>query len=59
MADKLLIAQTPREMRESLLDSLNEASKINRDMFSMADWKAESDLERVAMQEQYSSPAFL
>ena len=51
MADKLLMTRTPRDMRESFLDSLQEASKINREMFNIMDWKIEDSVERVALTE--------
>jgi hypothetical protein len=35
-------------MRESFIDSMQEASKINRDMFSMIDQKDEDSQECVA-----------
>jgi len=48
MSDKLLMTRSPRDMRESFIDSMQEASKINRDMFSMIDWKDEGSQECVA-----------
>ena len=45
MSDKLLMTQSPRDMRESFIDSMQEASKINREMFSMADWISDDDKE--------------
>ena len=52
MVNKLVMAQAPREMRDSFIDSLHEASKINRDMMGFADWKDEVPQERAVASEQ-------
>ncbi|WP_449424062.1 hypothetical protein [Rhodanobacter lindaniclasticus] len=50
--NKLVMAQAPREMRDSFIDSLHEASKINRDMMGLADWKDENPQERAIASER-------